>query len=209
MGYWAAGHGWLYILLADILPCCGERHKNLFHLPAARIEVSWEQGKCSVCWTLGFDASPGVQRAVSVFTRDFWRCFLSRKVQFLIESNCSIWLTAVFHPKTFSAKIYCLEEALLTLFCIYQSMMISHSDSPWCVRSIFFPANFTKHIYFEWHICGASEGQDTPAWLINGLFLHPDINPFSSSFSCLLSARCLQDENHQNRKLCRLSRFLN
>lgn len=129
MGYWAAGHGWLYILLADILPCCGEWHKNLFHLPAARIEVSWEQGKCSVCWTLGFDASPGVQRAVSVFTRDFWRCFLSRKVQFLIESNCSIWLTAVFNPKTFSAKIYCLEEALLTLFCIYQSMMISHSKT--------------------------------------------------------------------------------
>lgn len=111
VGYWAAGHGGLFILPADILSCCGEQPKNLFHLPAAHIEARWEQEKCAICWTLGFAASPGVQRAVSVLTRDFWRCFLSRKVWFLIESNSSIWLTAVFLPKNiFQLKCIALKR---------------------------------------------------------------------------------------------------
>lgn len=50
-------------------------------------------------------------------------------MQFLIESNSSIQLTTVIHPTTFSVKIYCPEEALLTLPCIGQSVAISHSKT--------------------------------------------------------------------------------
>lgn len=118
MGHWAAGHGGLYILPADILSCCGEQHKNLFDLPAAHTENrEW--------WTLGFAAFPGGE--VQGFqSRDFWRSFLSRKVQLLIEA---LVIKSCSSSEIFSGKIYCLEEALLTLFCICQPMAISHSQT--------------------------------------------------------------------------------
>lgn len=50
-------------------------------------------------------------------------------MQFLIESYSSIRLTTAFHPKTFSVKIYCPEEALLTLSCTGKSVTVSHSKT--------------------------------------------------------------------------------
>lgn len=94
-----------------------------------RLSVKLEQytKKAIPLWLAAEWAQPYWDRVSSINSSP--QTSLSRKVQFLIESNSSLRLTAVFHPKTFLVQIYCLEEAMLTLLCICQSMTISHSKA--------------------------------------------------------------------------------
>lgn len=53
----------------------------------------------------------------------------AEKCNCLLSLTHTQQLTTVFHPKTFSVKIDCPEEALLSLPCIDKSVTTSHSKT--------------------------------------------------------------------------------